>query len=283
MNILSLQSHVVYGHVGNSAAAFPLQRLGHEVWAVHTVSLSNHPKHGRFRGRIAEAEQVGELVAGLDDLGLVSQCDAVLTGYLGDVAVGMAALEAVRVVRSRNREAVFCCDPVMGHEQDGFFVPEDLRALFRDHVVPAANVITPNQFELEFLAGRRTRTLNEALAACEELSSQGPDTIVVTSLAVDGLSEGQTGTLAVGRAGAWFVTTPSLPGDLFGAGDLFAALFLGNYLVERNLPASLGSAVAAAYGILEATVKAGAKELELIRAQDEINSPSQFFEVAQVA
>ena len=164
----------------------------------------------------------------------------------GDVAVGMAALEAVRVVRSRNREAVFCCDPVMGHEQDGFFVPEDLRALFRDHVVPAANVITPNQFELEFLAGRRTRTLNEALAACEELSSQGPDTIVVTSLAVDGLSEGQTGTLAVGRAGAWFVTTPSLPGDLFGAGDLFAALFLGNYLVERNLPASLGSAVAAA-------------------------------------
>jgi len=283
MNILSLQSHVVYGHVGNSAAVFPLQRLGHEVWALHTVSFSNHPKHGRFRGRTSSAEQLQELIAGIGDLGLMVRCDAVLTGYLGDVTAGQIVLDAIQSIRAQNPDVVFCCDPVMGHEKDGFFVPGDLQALFRDTAVPMADIVTPNQFELEFLAGRPLPALTDAILACEELRDQGPAYVVVTSLAVGEISDRQIGTLTVGPDGAWLATTPRLLGDLFGAGDLFAALFLGNYLADRNPPAALASAVAAGYGILKATVDAGVNELEIIRAQDEIISPSRLFEVKRVA
>ena len=283
MNILSLQSHVVYGHVGNSAAVFPLQRLGHEVWALHTVSFSNHPKHGRFRGRASCAGQLQQLIAGLDELGLMAQCDAILTGYLGDAAAGQFMVDTVQIVRAQNPDVVFCCDPVMGHEQDGFFVPGDLQTLFRDTAVPMADIVTPNQFELEFLTGRSLSALIDAVQACEELRNQGPEYVIVTSLAVREVSDQQIGTLVVGPDGAWLATTPRLPGDLFGAGDLFAALFLGNYLADRNAPAALASAVAAAYGVLKATVEAGANELEIIRAQDKLVSPAQLFEVEQVA
>jgi pyridoxine kinase len=283
MNILSLQSHVVYGHVGNSAAVFPLQRLGHEVWALHTVSFSNHPKHGRFRGHASCAGQLQELIAGLDDLGLMARCDAVLTGYFGDVTAGQIIVDTVQTIRAQNPDVVFCCDPVMGHEQDGFFVPEDLRALFRASVVPMADIVTPNQFELEFLTDRSLSKLTDAVQACEELRNQGPGYVIVTSLAVREVSDQQIGTLVVGPDGAWLVTTPRLSGDLFGAGDLFAALFLGNYLADRNVPAALASAVSTAYGVLKATVEAGVNELEIIRAQDEIALPSQLFEVKRVA
>ena len=283
MNILSLQSHVVYGHVGNSAAVFPLQRLGHEVWALHTVSFSNHPKHGQFRGHASCAGQLQELIAGLDDLGLMARCDAVLTGYLGDVPAGQIIVDTVQTIRAQNPDVVFCCDPVMGHEQDGFFAPEDLRALFRASVVPMADIVTPNQFELEFLTDRSLSKLTDAVQACEELRDQGPGYVIVTSLAVREVSDQQIGTLVVGPDGAWLVTTPRLSGDLFGSGDLFAALFLGNYLADRNVPAALASAVSTAYGVLKATVEAGVNELEIIRAQDEIASPSQLFEVKRVA
>ena len=283
MNILSVQSHVVYGHVGNSAAVFPLQRLGHEVWALHTVSYSNHPKHGQFRGRTSSADQLQELIAGLDDLGSMARCDAVLTGYLGDVTVGQIIVDTVQSMRAQNPDVVFCCDPVMGHEQDGFFVPGDLQTLFRDTAVPMADIVTPNQFELEYLAGRSLPELSDAVQACVELHKQGPEHVVVTSLAVREVSDQQIGTLVVGPDGAWLVTTPRLSGDLFGAGDLFAALFLGNFLADRSVPMALASSVAATYGILKATVETGVNELEIIRAQDEIVLPSQFFEVTQLA
>lgn len=282
MNILSLQSHVVYGHVGNSAAVFPLQRLGHEVWALNTVSFSNHPKHGRFRGHVVKSYDVVDLVAGLDDLGVLSGCDAVLTGYLGDVPVGRAVLEAVEAVRKRSLRAFYCCDPVMGHEQDGFFVPEDLCILFRENVVPAADAVTPNQFELEYLAERSVATLGDAVEASARIRNLGPDLVIVTSLSVREIPKPMIGTFAATKDGAWLVTTPRLSGDLFGAGDLFAALFLGNYLRDRDIARSLSSAVAAAYGVLTETAKAGASELALIEAQDEIVAPSRMFDVEQV-
>lgn len=282
MNVLSLQSHVVYGHVGNSVAVFPLQRMGHEVWAISTVAYSNHPGHGKFRGRVTEAALVAQLVAGLDDLGMAKCCDAIVTGYVGDVSVGRAIIEAVRLVKSRSPNALYVCDPVMGRERDGFFVPEDLRDLFRERIVPAADVIVPNQFELEYLAGVSLSSLAAVTEACARLRPRGTEVVIVTSVGVEEVPESQIATLAVAPEGSWLVATPRLTGGLFGAGDLFAALFLGNFLGSRDIENALKVSVAATYGVLRTTTDTDARELEILKAQDEIVAPSRYFDVKRI-
>ncbi len=282
MNVLSLQSHVVYGHVGNSAAVFPLQRMGHEVWAVGTVAYSNHPGHGRFRGRATDAELVAQLVAGLDDLGMAKRCDAVVTGYLGNIRVGREVLDTVRLVRSRNPGVLYVCDPVMGREGDGFFVPADLQEEFRERIVPAADIVTPNQFELEFLDGGPLSSLADVTGACARLRRRGPGVVVVTSVDVEEIPKSRIGTVAVAPAGSWLVAAPRLEGDLFGAGDLFAAVFLGNYLESRDVEDALKTSAAAVHGVLRATADAGSRELELLKAQDEIVAPSRYFAVERI-
>src|ERR1700712_5412585 len=157
--ILSIQSSVAYGHVGNSAATFPLMRMGVEVWPVITVHFSNNTGYESWRGPMLSADDVREVVRGIDERGVLAQCDAVLSGYQGAADMGGAVLDAVALVRARNPAAVYCCDPVLGDVGRGFFVAPGLPELMRDTVVPQARVITPNQFELEFLTGRRTRTL----------------------------------------------------------------------------------------------------------------------------
>tara|TARA_Y100001934_G_scaffold199026_1_gene234564 strand:- start:7884 stop:8735 length:852 start_codon:yes stop_codon:yes gene_type:complete len=283
MNIFSLQSQVVYGHVGNSAAIFPLQRLGHEVWGIPTVLFSNHPKHEGFRGRVVDPAQIRDLAQGLDEQGCLRRCDAVLSGYLGNMESGQAVQEAIRMARTGNPGLIVCCDPVMGHEQDGFFVSEDLRHFIRDQLIPSADIITPNQFETEYLVGHPLGSLSDALAACDQVRDRGPKQVVVTSLSVSEVAVDRIGTLAAGEAGAWLVTTPRLSGGLFGAGDLFAALLLGNFMLDRDTTAALRLATASTYGILAATVAARSDVLELIPAQNEIVAPSQIFEVVQVA
>ena len=283
MNIFSLQSHVLFGHVGNSAAIFPMQRLGHEVWGLPTVLFSNHPAHGGFRGHIVAPQQIIELTKGLDERGYMRRCDATLSGYLGNLEAGQAVYEAVHIAKNANPDIVICCDPVMGHEQDGFFVSEDLRLFIRDQLVPSADMITPNLFEVEYLVGSPLNSLVDVLAACTQLRDQGLQRVVVTSLSVSEVAEGRIGTLAVGGEGAWLVITPRLSGDLFGAGDMFTALFLGNFMLNQNIAAALGQAAASTYGILKATVAAGANELELVPAQGEITVPRELFEVEKVA
>ena len=283
MNVLSIQSHVVFGHVGNSVAVFPLQRLGHDVWPINTVTYSNHPGYGKFEGNIIHPGQFTELINGLDGLGIFSRCDAVITGYLGDSSVARAVGEFVKGLKSRDPGALFCCDPVMGNDSGGFFVPEDLCVEFREHLVCGANVITPNQFEFEYLFGRSLCTLDDIIEASNEMHHWGPELIIVTSLSVQQIPKGMIGTLATTKNGAWLVLTPRLSGKLFGAGDLFAALFLGHYLKARSLEESLAKAVSATYGILLATEKSGASELEVIKAQQQIISPTSFFSADKIA
>ena len=283
VNIFSLQSHVLYGHVGNSAAIFPMQCLGHEVWGIPTVLFSNHPAHGGFRGHIVEPQKIIDLTQGLNERGYLRRCDATLTGYLGNLETGQAVYEAVRIAENANPDIVICCDPVMGHEQDGFFVSEDLQLFIRDQLVPSADMITPNLFEIEYLVGSPLKSLADVLAACAQLREQGLQYVVVTSLSVLEVTDGKIGTLASSDEGAWLVTTPRLPGDLFGAGDMFAALLLANFMHDRNIAAALGQAAASTYGILKATVSAGANELELVSAQGQIIAPEIVFEVEKVA
>jgi pyridoxine kinase len=285
-SILSIQSHVAYGHVGNGAAAFALQRLGHEAWAVPTVDFSNHPAHGGAGGRINGAAIISGMVDGLDERGFLGGCDAVLSGYMGSVHNAATTVEVVAQVRRANSDVRYLCDPVMGHEGRGIFVAEGLPEFFRDKAVAAADIVTPNQFELEWLTGRKIATLENALGACAELLTQGPGMIVCTSLRRDEREAGRLETLLVSGKGAWICAVPELTGDMFGAGDLFAAVFLGHLLTAEDEAEALSRAVSACHAVLAATVEkmaqGGDGELALIAAQDELAMPPKIFQAEKV-
>jgi pyridoxine kinase len=225
--ILSFQSSVAYGHVGNAAAVFCLRRSGHEIWPVDTVAFSNHPGYGGFGGHVRQAAEVAEIVDGVERLGVLGRCRAVLSGYLGSAAVGRVVLESAARVKTANPRALFCCDPVMGDREEGLYVPDDLAALLTDEAVGAADVLVPNHFELEVLAGRPLPTLAEVVAAVDGLRAGGCRIVVVTSLATADRDASTIANLVVTGSGAWTVTTPKLALAAKGAGDVLAALFPG--------------------------------------------------------
>jgi pyridoxine kinase len=286
VQILSIQSSVAYGHVGNSAAVFPLQRLGHEVWPVNTVHFSNHTGYGAWRGPLLAADDVREVVRGIDERGALAGVDAVLTGYQGDPDVGAVVLETVARVRALNPAAVYCCDPVMGDVGRGMFVRAGIPEYLRDQVVPRADLVTPNQFELDFLAGTTTRTLPEVLAAADAVRRRGPATVLVTSVLHEATPEGHLDVVVVGGPDggedAWAVTTPLLPIAPNGGGDLTAALFLAHLAGTGSPSVALERTTASVFGVLEATLVAGARELQLVAAQDVIADPPRRFEARRL-
>jgi pyridoxine kinase len=272
VNVLSIQSRVAYGYVGNSAAAFVLQRLGHEVWALDTVALSNHPAHGGWRGRIVPAGELAELLAGLAERGLLSRCDAVLSGYLGDEATADVVATAVAQVRAVNPTALYCCDPVMGELGRGVYVRPGLPARFAGTLVPQADLVTPNPFELERLTSHTADTRAAALAAADALRAQGPRVVVATGLRLAEHRD-EVAVLAVSAGGAWLARSPHRELATWGAGDTFAALFLGRYLSARDVADALGFAVGALDAVLAETQARGADELALVAAQDALVNP----------
>ncbi|WP_018219534.1 pyridoxal kinase PdxY [Salinispora pacifica] len=277
MRILSIQSSVAYGHVGNSAAVFPLQRLGHEVWPVLTVHFSNHTGYGSWRGPLLAPADVAEVIAGIGDRGVLAQADAVLSGYQGDPAMGEVIIDAVRRVKAVNPAAVYCCDPVMGDVGRGMFARPGIPEYLRDEVVPNADIITPNQFELEYLAGGRTETLAELLAAVDKVRATGPRHVLVTSVLHRDLPEEQLELVAVSEEGAWAVTTPMLPITPNGGGDVTAALYLAHLWTTASPATALERTSASVFRIFEATLAAGTRELQLVAAQESIASPPPGF------
>ncbi|MFL5065350.1 MAG: pyridoxal kinase PdxY, partial [Xanthobacteraceae bacterium] len=225
MNLLSIQSHVAYGHVGNAAAVFPLQRLGIEVWPIHTVQFSNHTGYGQWRGRVFDADMIREIVQGIDERGVLGSCDGVLSGYMGAADIGEAILEAVARVKEDNPIAQYCCDPVIGDVGRGVFVRPGIPEFMRERVVPSADVVTPNQFELEHLSGHPTSTLSDVLAAVDRVHACGPRVVLVTSLHTRETPKDAVDVLVSDEAGRCRVRTPYLPLQVNGAGDAIAALF----------------------------------------------------------
>ncbi|MGE0746327.1 MAG: pyridoxal kinase PdxY [Rhodospirillales bacterium] len=283
MNVLTIQSHVVYGRVGNDAATLPLQRLGHEAWRIDTVRFSNHPGHGGFRGVATEPGEIADLVQGLDDCGLLRRCDAVLSGYVGAPGAAFAIAEAVARVKAANPAAVYCCDPVIG-DDGGVFVRPGVAEAIADACVPAADIVTPNAFEAAHLTGIVPDTFEAARAAAAALAARGPRTVVLTSLRRRDRATGTIETLAHEAAGTWCAATPeiALPGRPDGAGDLFAALFLGRWLASRDAGAALAAATASVYGILARTAASGSRELEIVAAQEEIVAPTHDVEATRI-
>jgi len=285
MSILSIQSHVAYGHVGNAAAVFPLQRLGFEVWPVHTVQFSNHPGYGDWQGQVFTAGHIGEVIDGIAARGVLGTCDAVLSGYLGTASVGEAVAAAVARVRAANPAALYLCDPVMGDTGPGLYVREGIPAFLRDRAVPLADVLTPNVFELEQLAQCTIASRGDAVAAARRMLARGPSVVVVTSLRADETPAAAIDMLAVTAKGTWLARTPFLAMDPppNGAGDALAALFLAHYLKTREASSALAEAAAAIFALVSATRDAGTRELQLIAAQEVMVNPARRFQVNPVA
>jgi pyridoxine kinase len=278
MRFLSLQSHVAYGYVGNRAATFPLQRLGHEVWAVNTVEFSNHTGYGAWKGRAASAQQVGEIVQGIEALGQFARCDGLLTGYVGDAALADVVLDTARRVRAANSKAVWCCDPVLGDIDTGIYVKPGIDTFFRERAIPAADLVTPNHFELEHLTGRKISTMAEALAAARTLL-KGPRLALITSLRRGDAPADTIEMVAVSKDAAWRVATPLIGFEIApnGTGDAVAALFTAQWIESGDVADALGRAASSIFAVLEATHAMGERELQLVAAQDRLVAPPRAF------
>jgi len=283
MNILSIQSHVAYGHVGNSAAVFPLQRMGVEVWPIHTVQFSNHTGYGNWQGQVFDARTIREVIGGIEQRGVLGECDGVLSGYMGGADVGAAILDAVATVKRANPAARYACDPVIGDAGRGIFVARGIPEFMKERALPAADIITPNQFELDYLAGRESKTLADALAAVKVVHGLGPRAILVTSLHTEDTPEETIDLLASDATGRFHLRTPKLPLVVNGVGDAIAALFFAHYLRSGKIDEALSRAGSAIFGVLTKTAQAGADEIQLVAAQDEIVQPSRVFEAEMIS
>ena len=282
VNVLSIQSHVAYGHVGNSSAVFPLQRLGIEVWPVHTVQFSNHTGYGAWTGRVFDGQAIEEVVEGIVDRGVLGSCDAVLSGYMGSADIGHAVVSTVARVRAANPAAVYCCDPVIGDVGRGVFVRPGIEEFMREVAVPAADIVTPNHFELDLLSGSTTTSLPAVKEAVAAVHALGPRVVLTTSLVTDDTPDDAVDLLASAGGQHFRVRTPRLGVSVNGAGDAIAALFLAHWLDTGSAADALGRAAASVFGLLQRTEDAGSREILLVAAQEEFVSPSRTFAVDEV-
>ena len=282
VKILSIQSAVAFGHVGNSAAVFPLQRIGAEVLPVNTVNFSNHTGYGAWRGSLITPEEVHDVILGIEERGMLSQIDVVLSGYQGGVGIGDVIVDAVERVKAANPSAIYACDPVMGNAKSGCFVAPEIPELLRDRVVPVSDIITPNQFELGYLTGTEPSTLTTTLDSVDLARAMGPSTVLVTSVEQPDRDPGTIEMLAVDDAGAWIVTTPYLPFKANGSGDVTAALFAAHYRETGDARVALERTSSSVFDLIELTYTSGERELQLVQAQEFYAHPRLQFTATQV-
>ncbi|MFD5225515.1 pyridoxal kinase PdxY [Microbacterium sp. NPDC058342] len=282
MKILSIQSAVAHGHVGNSAAVFPLQRIGVEVLPVHTVNFSNHTGYGSWRGPMIDPGDVREVITGIEERGVLGQVDAVLSGYQGGEGIADVIIDAVARVKAANPDARYACDPVMGNAKSGCFVAPAIPDLLRDRVVPVADIITPNQFELGYLTETSPDTLESTLESVDAARAMGPSTVLVTSVERPDREDGTIEMLAVDDKGAWLVATPHLPMKANGSGDVTAALFTAHYVQTGDAKTALERTVSSVFDLLQNTLDSGDRELRLVESQEAYAHPRLQFSARQV-
>lgn len=282
MQILSIQSAVAFGHAGNSAAVFPMQRIGVEVLPIYTVNFSNHTGYGAWRGPVMDPSDVSDVITGVEERGAFAGLDAVLSGYQGSEGIADVIIDAVARVKSANPGAMYACDPVMGNAKSGCFVAPAIPDLLRDKVVPVADIITPNQFELGYLTDTTPDTIESTLESADAARAMGPRTVLVTSVERPDRAEGTIEMMAIDDTGAWIVTTPYLPLKANGSGDVTAALFTSHYVRTGDAADALARTASSVFGLLEITHAASSTELHLVEAQEHFARPRMEFEVSQV-
>lgn len=288
MTVISIQSQVAWGHVGNSAATFPIQLHGIDVIAVPTTLLSNRPGYPTIRGRVLDVQLVADLLRGVEERGAVETARMILSGYLGSADIVSDVADFVARAKTENPALLYCCDPVLGDRDRGMFVRSDIPPLVRDQLFPLADIITPNHFEFEFLCGARVTTTDDVIAQARTLMAQGPATIVVTSAELAGTPGGEIETLAIERSqsgspSAWRVRTPRVPISPSGTGDLFAALFVAARMRGLATPDVLSHAASAIHGVLVRTAQRGTEEMRIVESAEVMLDPKPRFAAVAIA
>jgi pyridoxine kinase len=286
MSVISIQSQVAFGHVGNSAAVFPMQMHGIDVTAVPTTLLSNRPGYPTIRGRVLDAQLVADLLLGVEERGVVDTCEMILSGYLGSAEIVAVVADFVARARASNPALRYCCDPVLGDRDRGLFVHADIPPLVRQRLCRLADIITPNHFEFEFLCGAKATTTNQMIEAARALMAQGPSTIVVTSAELEDTPDDAIETLAIeqSRNGfkAWRVRTPKLPISPSGTGDLFASLLVSARVRGSDTPDALSHAASAIFAVLEKTAARGTEEMRIVESAELLVHPKRRFDAIAV-
>jgi pyridoxine kinase len=282
MKVLSIQSAVAFGHVGNSAAVFPLQRIGVEVLPVYTVNFSNHTGYGAWRGPLIAPDDVAAVIQGIEDRGVFPEIDVVLSGYQGGEGIADVIIDAVARVKKANPDAVYACDPVMGNAKSGCFVAPAIPVLLRERVVPVADILTPNQFELGFLTDTEPGSIDSTLESADMLRARGPRTVLVTSVERPDRAPDTIEMMVVDDAGAWIVQTPLIPMKANGSGDVTAALFTAHYRRTGDAADALARTASSVFDLLSDTFEAGSRELRLVESQEAYAHPRLQFAVRQV-
>ena len=277
MTVISIQSQVAWGHVGNSAATLPIQLHGIDVVAVPTTLLSNRPGYQTIRGRVLDVQLVADLLRGIEERGAVESARMILSGYLGSADIAIEVADFVARAKAENPALLYCCDPVLGDRDRGMFVRSDIPPLVRDQLCPLADIITPNHFEFEFLCGTRVTTTDDVIAQARALMARGPATIVITSAELAGTPDGEIETLAIERTGAWRVRTPRVPISPSGTGDLFAALFVAARVRGLATPEALSHAASGIHGVLVRTAQRGTEEMRIVESAEVMLDPKPRF------
>jgi pyridoxine kinase len=283
MTVISIQSQVAYGHVGNSSAVFPLQMHGIDVTAVPTTLLSNRPGYPTLRGRVLDAPLVADLLLGVEERGVVDTASAILSGYLGSPEIAAVVADFVRRAKARNPALTYYCDPVLGDRDRGLFVQAGIPPLVRDVLCPLADLITPNHFEFEWLCGAKATTIDEVIETAQSLMARGPSTVVVTSAEITDTPDGQIETLAVERSRAWRVRTPKLPISPSGTGDLFASLLVAARVRGSDTPDALSHAASAIFAVLERTAISGSEEMRIVETAELLAHPARRFDAIAIS
>ncbi|AVH29004.1 MULTISPECIES: pyridoxal kinase PdxY [Vibrio] len=281
--ILSIQSHVSFGHAGNSSAVFPMQRMGFEVWPIHTVQFSNHTQYQEgWTGRAFAAEDISELVRGLSNIGALEKCQAVLTGYQGSAEQCLAVEETVTKVKQANPKALYVCDPVMGAPDKGCIVAPGIAENLLTRLMPMADVIVPNQFELSQFSEMEIHSLDDAITACQRALAKGPKIVLVKHLYC--LENGSFNMLLATQEGIYLAKRPQFEfaKQPVGVGDLISAIFTAGLLKGWSPKQAFQHSHDACYGVLSATYHAGEWELQTIAAQQEFVEPSKHFSIEEV-
>jgi pyridoxine kinase len=286
MTVISIQSQVAFGHVGNSAAVFPMQMHGIDVMAVPTTLLSNRPGYPTIRGRVLDAQLVADLLLGIEERGAVETCRTILSGYLGSPEIAAVVADFVARAKARNPALTYCCDPVLGDRDRGLFVHDDIPPLVRDRLCPLADIITPNHFEFEWLCGAKVTTTDQMIAQAQALMARGPSTIVVTSAELWDTPDDEIETLAIERfedgSKTWRVRTPKLPISPSGTGDLFASLLVSARIGGSNTPDALGHAASAIFAVLDRTALRGTLEMRIVESAELLIHPKRRFDAIAI-
>ena len=272
MAVLSIQSSVIFGYVGNNIARPVLQSLGFDVWCVDTVNFSNHPGYGSFTGSVKEAHKIQQEINGLTKLDILSECDAVLSGYLGEVETAKTVSRTIELIKEQNETAIYLLDPVIG-DDDQIYVKNGLVEAFKNDLLPKADIVLPNQSELGWLSESKINDVSSLKTASKYLIKRGAKTVVVT-----GIPEFETLTNYVVTSDAfWAISTPKLNRKFSGTGDLFSSLFTGAFLQTKDLYNALNFATEGCSLVVRETQKKGSKELSvlpILKQLSQITKPS---------